>query len=117
VRNVNQLSASVVKKDPLALDDVEGQTSQAGFLVSGLHVETGLVHGCDDLVEGDLVVAGFVHGHTGGVDGFDCAHAVAFNAGDLDEAADGVAGHPEIVFHGDLGGMFDLGIGTIECGD
>lgn len=63
------------------------------------------------------MVAGFVHGHAGGVDGFDCAHAVALDAGNLDESADGVAGHAEVVLHGDLGGMFDLRVGTVECGD
>jgi len=63
------------------------------------------------------VVASFVHRHAAGVDGFDRAHAVAFDAWDLDEAADGVAGHAEVVFHGDLGGVFDLGVGAVECGD
>ena len=82
-----------------------------------MHVEAGLVHGGDDLVEGELVVAGLVHGHAGGVDGFDGAHAVALDAGDLDEAADGVAGHAEVVLHGDLGGVFDLGVGAVEGGD
>ena len=76
-----------------------------------------MVHGGDDLVERDFVAFGFVHGHAGGVDGFDCAHAVAFDAGDLDEAADGVAGHAEVVLHGDLCGVFDLGVGAVEGGD
>ena len=52
-----------------------------------------------------------------GVDGFDRSHAVALDAGDLDEAADGVAGHAEVVLHGDLGGVLDLGVGAVECGD
>ena len=100
-----------------ALDDVESEAGEGGFFVTGLHVEAGLVHGGDDLVEGEFVVAGFVHGHAGGVDGFDGAHAVALDAGDLDEAADGVAGHAEVVLHGDLGGVFDLGVGAVERGD
>ena len=74
-----------------------------------------MVHGGDDLVEREFVIAGFVHGHAGGVDGFDCAHAVAFDAGYLDEAADGVARHAEVVLHGDLRGVFDLGVGAVEC--
>ena len=37
--------------------------------------------------------------------------------GNLDEAADGVAGHAEVVFHGDLGGVLDLVVGAVECGD
>jgi hypothetical protein len=63
------------------------------------------------------VVAGLVHGHAAGVDGFDGAHAVALDAGDLDEATDGVAGHAEVVFHGDLSGVLHLFIGAVECGD
>src|SRR6202789_4631251 len=63
------------------------------------------------------MVAGLVHGHAAGVDGFDRAHTVALDTGDLDEAADGVAGHSEIVRHGDLGGVFDLGVGAVERGD
>jgi len=63
------------------------------------------------------VGAGIVDGEACGVDGFDCAHAVAFDAGDLDEAADGVAGHAEVVLHGDFGGVFDGGGVAVECGD
>jgi hypothetical protein len=102
---------------PSAFDDVEGQAGEAGLFVAGLHVEAGLIHGGDDLVEREFVVSGLVHGHAAGVDGLDCAHAVAFDTGNLDEAADGVAGHAEVVFHGDLGGVFDLGVGAVEGGD
>jgi len=82
-----------------------------------LHVHAGAVHGFDDLVEGDFVGALVVHGEAGGVDGFYGAHAVAFDAGDLDEAADGVAGHAEVVLHGDLGGVLDGGGISVERGD
>ena len=58
-----------------------------------------------------------VHREASGVDGFDGAHAVAFDAGDLHEAADGVAGHAEVVFHGDFGGVFDGGGVSVERGD
>ena len=61
--------------------------------------------------------SGLVHGEAAGVDGLDRAHAVALDAGDLDEAADGVAGHAEVVFHGDLGGVLDLFVGAVERGD
>ena len=43
-------------------------------------------------------------GEVSGRDGFHGAHGVALDAGDLDEAADGVAGQAQVVFHGDLGG-------------
>ena len=104
-------------KPTLALDDVEGQAAEGGFLVARLHVEAGAVHGFDDLVERELVGVGVGEGEAGGVDGFDGAHAVALDAGDLDEAADGIAGHAEVVFHGDLGGVLDLGVGSAERGD
>ena len=100
-----------------ALDDVEGQASQRCFFVAGLHVQARLIHGGDDLIEGEFVAFGLVHGEAAGVDGFDGTHTVAFDAGDLDEAADGVAGHAEVVFHGDLRGVFDLVVRSVECGD
>jgi len=100
-----------------ALDDVEGEACERGFFVAGLHVHAGAIHGFDDLVEGDLVSALIVHGEAGGVDGFYGAHAIAFDAGDLDEAADGVAGHAEVVFHGDFGGVLDGGGVSVERGD
>jgi len=102
---------------PSALNDVEGEAGEAGLFVTGLHVEAGLIHGGDDLVEGELVVAGLMHGHSAGVDCFDCAHAVAFDAGNLNEASDGVAGHAEVMLHGDLGSVFDLGVGAVEGRD
>src|SRR2546423_4356304 len=46
--------------------------------------------------------------HAGGRDGLDRGHAVAFDARDLDEAADRVAGQAEVVLHADLGGVLDL---------
>jgi len=99
------------------LDDVEGQAGEAGFFVAGLHVHAGAVHGFDDLIEGDFVGAGVVDGEAGGVDGFDGSHAVAFDARDLDEAADGVAGHAEVVLHGDFGGVLDGGGVAVEGSD
>lgn len=47
-------------------------------------------------------------GDAGGADGLDGADGVAFDAGDLDEAADRVAGEPEVVLDADLGGVLDL---------
>ena len=48
-------------------------------------------------------------GHTHCVDGFDRAHGIALDAGHLHQAADRVARQAEVVFHADLGGVFDLG--------
>ena len=54
------------------------------------------------------------HGEARGVDGLDRTHRVAFNAGDLHEAADGVAGEAEVVLHADLCGVFDLRVGAAQ---
>ena len=47
-------------------------------------------------------------GDVAGGDGLDGAHRVPLDAGDLHEAADGVAGQAQVVLHGDLGGHQDL---------
>ena len=55
-----------------------------------------------------------VEGEAGGVDRLDAAHRVALDAGDLHEAADGIAGQAEIVFHADFCGALDLLRGASE---
>ena len=52
----------------------------------------------------------------GGVDGLDGAEGVALDAGNLDQAADRVAGHAEMVLHADLGGVLDLLVAAAERG-
>jgi len=39
-----------------ALDDVQREAGEAGFLVARLHIEAGEVHGSNDLVERDFVL-------------------------------------------------------------
>ena len=97
-----------------ALGEVHGEAAQGCLFVLALHVGTGLSHGGDDLVEADAVGAVAVHGQGGGGDGLDGAEGVAFDAGDLHEAPDGIAGHAEVVFHADFSGVFDLGVGAAE---
>src|SRR3546814_17839781 len=69
-----------------------------------------------DLVEADDMGAVADHRDAAGVDGLDGAHRVAFDAGDLDEAANGIAGEAEVVLHADFGGVLDLGVGAAERG-
>ncbi len=64
-----------------------------------------------------LVAFSFVHGHAAGVDGLYGSHRVALDAGDLDQAADRVARHAQVVLHGDLGGVLHLVVGAGERGD
>ena len=52
----------------------------------------------------------------GGVDRLDGAEGVAFDAWDLHQAADRIAGHAEMVLHADLGGVLDLPVGAAEHG-
>src|SRR5690348_1092491 len=47
-------------------------------------------------------------GHARGIDRLHRAHRVAFDAGNLHQAADRIAGQAEVVFHADLGGVLDL---------
>src|SRR5690349_11502143 len=68
-----------------ALDDVHREATPGGLLVLVLHVGAGLLHGLDDLVEGDVVAAVAAQGHASGGDGLDGGHAVAFDARDLHE--------------------------------
>src|SRR5919205_4338430 len=91
-----------------ALDDVEGQPATSGLLVLVLHVRTGLAHGLDRLVQGDVVPAVTAHGHAGGGDGLDRADSVALDARDLHQPADRVAGEAEVVLDADLGGVLHL---------
>ena len=44
----------------------------------------------------------------GRVHGFDCTHGVAFYTRDLNQAGDRVAGHAEVMLHGNLGRNQDL---------
>ncbi len=60
---VNTFARSMNTPRGLALDDVESEAGERGLLVARLHIEAGLVHGGDDLVERKLVVAGLMHGH------------------------------------------------------
>ena len=52
----------------------------------------------------------------GGGDRLDRAEGVALDAGDLHEPADRIAGHAEVVLHGDFGGVLDLLVRAAERG-
>ena len=66
-------------------------------------------HGLDHVVEADFRLARVaVQRELRGCDGFHRAHGIAFDAGDLHQAFDRVAGESEVVFHRDLGGHHHL---------
>jgi len=94
-------------------DDLErlrriGEAAARGLLVLRAHVGPGVAHGADHLVERHEVLPAALQGHARGVDGLDRGHGVALDAGDLDQAADRIAGEAEVVLHGDLRGVLGL---------
>ena len=66
-----------------AFDDVDGQAALAGFFVFRGHVEAGLAHGFDDLIERNFHLVCRMQSKACGVDGFDCADGIALDTGDL----------------------------------
>src|SRR5581483_7696926 len=86
------------------------------FLVLVLHVAAGIAHGLDDLVQRDAVLAVAAHRHALCVDRFHRAHRVAFDAGDLHQPTDRIAGEAEVVLHADFGGVFHLVDRTAQRG-
>src|SRR4051812_2163539 len=107
-------AAKILMDPPLTFDDVDRQTAARRFLVLGLHVRARLAHGLDDLVERDVVRAVAAQRHARDVDGFGRADRISFNAGDLHEAADRIAGESEVVLHGDFRRVLDLAHRTAE---
>src|SRR3954469_7971971 len=85
-----------------AFHHVDGEAAEAGFLVALVHVEAGLAHRLDHLVEADPVRAIADQSETRGFDRLDRADRVPLDARHLDEAADRIAGQAEIVLHADL---------------
>jgi len=78
---------------------------------------TCLAHGGNDLIERNLMRTIAPHRQTRRIDGLHRTHRVAFNARDLYQARNRIAGQPKIVFHANLGRVLDLLVGAVECGD
>ena len=79
-----------------------------GLSVFLVHIFSCLVHRLHHFVKRDLSGGEQEAGKVDGADGPHRGDGVSFDAGDLDEAFYGVAGQAEIMFHGDLGGVFYL---------
>src|SRR5262249_42272273 len=78
------LSRLLAGEPASAFDNVDGEAATGGFLVLVEHVAPGVAHGLDGLVQRDKMTAVTAKGDTGGADGLDGGHGVAFDAGDLD---------------------------------
>ena len=79
-----------------------------------MHVESGLTHGFDDLVEGHQVRAVSVQGEPRGTHGGGRCDCVAFDARHLHETTDGITGQAEVVFHGNFCGVLNLSWGAAK---
>ena len=75
---------------------------------------TSLFHDADDAVEADAVLPVGEGGVEVGIESTCCCKGIALDAGNLHEAADGVAGHAEMVLEAHLSGVFNLCNGAAE---
>ena len=100
--NLERSTASSLASRSSAFDYVQSEAAERRFLVVGFHIHAGLIHGSDDLVERDFVVARFAHGDSASIHGLHGAHGIAFYARNLNQSADWIARHAEVVLHADL---------------
>ena len=84
------------------------QSAFAGFPEAAVQVDAGFVHGPANHVVADIPGAGEEVAQVAGVHGPHGGHGVALDAGNLHQPADGVAGQPQVMLHGYLGGVFHL---------
>ena len=85
-----------------------GQAAFGGLFVLMGEVEAGFVHGFADHVVADISGAAEAVAQVAGVHGPHGGHGVALDAGDLDQAADGVAGEAQVMLQGDFCGVLHL---------
>ena len=69
-----------------------GKTTFAGLTESVVQVDTGFIHSSEDHVIADVTRAGEEEAEVAGIHCSHCSHVISFDAGDLHQAADGVAG-------------------------
>ena len=85
-----------------------GQTAFAGFAETVVQVDAGLLHGPADHIVADVTGAGEEVAEVAGIHSPDGGNGVALDAGDLHQAADGVAGEAQMMLHGNFRGIFHL---------
>src|ERR1700730_3052851 len=88
--------------------DVDGEAATRSLLVFVEHVASRDAHGVDGLVERDEVAPVAAQSDAGRVDRGDGGDRVPLDARHLDQAADRVAGQPEVVLDADLRGVLHL---------
>ena len=91
-----------------------GQPPFGGLFVEARQVVARLAHHVDHAVEADAVFPVGVGGVDVGVQRTCCGVGVTFDAGDLNQTADGVARQSQVVLESHFGGVFDLCGGSAE---
>ena len=80
------------------------------------HVDTGLPHRLNYLIQSDLVRAIAVHRQFGRIDSFHSPHRIALDAWNLHQPAYRVTCKTQVVLHANLSRFFDVIIVSSECG-
>ena len=98
---------NALRRDESAKGHGQREASLAGFLVFAVHFLGRLGHGGNRGVEVDAMARlDFVAGDCISGPRFHGAKRASFDAGDLHETGDGIAGHAQMMFEGRLGGVF-----------
>ena len=85
-----------------------GEAAFAGFAEPVVKVHAGFLHGAANHIIADIPGAGKEIAQIAGIHGPDGGYGITLDAGDLDEAADGIAGQSQMMLHCHLGGIFHL---------
>ena len=84
------------------------KTAFGGFTVALADVLSGFLHGSDDHVKADISGAAEEVGKVECVHCTFCGNGIALDAGNLHQAADGIARQPELMLHGNFCRVFRL---------
>ena len=87
---------------------MNSEAATSCFLVTAIHVLTGLADGIDHLIQRNHELAIPGEGEIRGGDGFYGTHAIALNTGHLHQATNRVAGQSKAMLHRNLGSILDL---------
>jgi hypothetical protein len=98
----------------LTLHHIHRQAAGGRFLVAVAHVDAGLAHGFDAVVQRHEVLAVAAKRQRCGGDGFHRSKGIAFDAGNLHQSAHRITRHAQMMLKGDFGGVFHLLIGAAQ---
>ena len=84
------------------------QAAFAGFAEAVVEVDAGFMHGAADHIIADITGACEEIAEVAGIHGAVGGNGITFDAGNLYQTADGVAGQAQMMLHGDFGCIFHL---------